>query len=193
MTFYFSQLVMNPRSFVVVTQNTTLYNTRFPPNSRGDYIGKLTSKGKVSLLDFYGSEVWTLKYDTVAPWPAVGTSDRSLVTITTNPTSALNDPAMWRLSTNVGGSPGTDGECFKKIYVMLRSLYHFFGNANRYTKWHSDRNTNGNSKRNSNWSKFFHFRKSIGRGKWIHNYSFCIVYLYFSGILVKKFTYIITL
>lgn len=168
---------MNPRSFVVVTQNTTLYNARFPANSRGDYIGKLTSKGKVSLLDFYGSEVWTLKYDTVAPWPTVGTTDHSIVTITTNPTSALNDPAMWRLSTNVGGSPGSDGGVLV-IYVILRSRNYYWRNSNR----NPDRNPNGNS----NWREFNFRRKSIGRVKWIHNYSFCIDYLYFSSYFVKK-------
>jgi hypothetical protein len=59
-----------------------------------------------------GAVVTSVSYDDTAPWPADGDgSGYSIVPVNSDPAAEPNDPndpAYWRLSAEIGGSPGLD-------------------------------------------------------------------------------------
>ncbi|MGJ8697569.1 MAG: lamin tail domain-containing protein [Verrucomicrobiaceae bacterium] len=74
-----------------------------------DYQGSLDNDGEtITLIDALGFLIDSVTYNDAAPWPLAADGDGySLVRI--SPSSQLpgDDPASWRLSTALGGNPGT--------------------------------------------------------------------------------------
>jgi hypothetical protein len=102
---------LEPGQYVVVVRNVDAFRSRYgtTPLVAGAYAGRLDNGGEVlTLVDFAGATMASFAYDDVAPWPVDADGwGRSLVFAggAVNP----GDPAAWRASAEVGGSPGRAG------------------------------------------------------------------------------------
>ena len=76
----------------------------------GEYSGQLENAGeRITLLNATGDTVITVRYNDRSPWPVeADTLGYSLVSKEVNPTGNPDDPAYWRSSFAVHGSPGSD-------------------------------------------------------------------------------------
>ena len=71
-------------------------------------LGTLNNAGeRITLIDNFGVELDDLTFDDSIPWP-VGADGEGHSMVPRNPTSTISnaDPADWRTSANMGGSPG---------------------------------------------------------------------------------------
>jgi hypothetical protein len=74
----------------------------------GQYEGKLSNRGeRITLLDGAGQHITQVDYGTTAPWPSRAAGQGSSLTLI-DPWADPSDPANWRASTELGGSPGKD-------------------------------------------------------------------------------------
>ncbi len=97
--------------FAVLASNPTNFASRYPGVPiAGVYSGNLANGGEtITLLHAVGTPLFTMIYDDQAPWPqAADGQGFSLVTTKTSTPTDPNDPANWRASTRLGGSPGAD-------------------------------------------------------------------------------------
>ena len=107
-----------PAEFVLVVRNKEAFAHRYGPEAAGrvagQYEGKLANEGEsIRLVDFWTGAIAAFEYHDASPWPTQGDGDGySLVplesALPTQPTGSLNDPANWRPSTEIGGSPARD-------------------------------------------------------------------------------------
>jgi hypothetical protein len=103
-------LTLNPGQRIVVARNPTVFQQAYGPGinlAPGGYGGaNLSNSGEtVTLLGPVGETLQTISYLDDAPWPASADGDgRSLEIV--EPLGNSNDPANWRASTAVGGTPG---------------------------------------------------------------------------------------
>jgi len=100
-----------PGGFYVIGRSQSVFNTRYPGVTlNGIYTGKLSNGGDtITLSTSTGGVIIALTYGDRAPWPAAPDgSGYTLVLSNPNSNPDLNNPANWRASTNVGGSPGAD-------------------------------------------------------------------------------------
>jgi hypothetical protein len=86
----------------------------------GQYEGKLANEGEsIRLVDFWIGAIAEFAYDDAGGWPALADgAGHSLVPLPSalsgqsvganDYSSLLRDPANWRASTSIGGSPGMD-------------------------------------------------------------------------------------
>ncbi len=105
-----------PGGFIVVVKNAAQFTTKYPAvpvaGSYGPATSLKNSGESVVLRDVGGNVVTTVTFGTAAslpPWP--GTPDGggySLVPVSPNSNPNPSNPAYWRASVNVGGSPGAD-------------------------------------------------------------------------------------
>lgn len=96
-----------PGARLVLVSNTTAFLRKYPTvTPYGQYTGQLSNSGEhVALCDSAGQTVLDVDYGDTVPWPA--TADGlgfSLVPV--DPLYTIDDPAAWRASSQVGGSPG---------------------------------------------------------------------------------------
>ena len=98
-----------PGAYLVLIRDFHAYREMHPTAPfHGFYEGKLSNRGEtVRLLDAEGKVITAVTYDTANGWPlsADGKGD-SLVLIDLN--GDPNDPASWRASSTLYGSPGSD-------------------------------------------------------------------------------------
>jgi hypothetical protein len=98
-----------PDQLMVLVRNPAAFAQRYPGvRVDGVYEGQLSNKGEaIRLKDAQGQVVVSLEYDDENGWPvsADGQGD-SLVNIDTP--QDPNNPASWRASTYLNGSPGAD-------------------------------------------------------------------------------------
>jgi hypothetical protein len=117
--FTFSALTLDPDEHVVLVADTAAFQAEYGGAVRvmGEWTGgSLSNSGeKIVLRDDAGNIIHDFNYDTVAPWPvAPAGQGPSLEVIDTE--GDYNDPANWRASAIVGGTPGagvvldTDGD-----------------------------------------------------------------------------------
>jgi len=103
--------VLAPSQFVVLVRNATNFTGRYPGVPiDGVYRGSLANNGeKLALAHAAGTEIVSFSYGTKPPWPAAADGvGFSLAPANPNLNPDPNDPANWRASAHVGGSPGTD-------------------------------------------------------------------------------------
>ena len=102
--------IINPKEFIVLSGGLTKFNDRYGFYPFAEYDGKLDNAGEcISFCQASGDTVFSITYDDTAPWPeAANGTGVSLVPVEINPTGNLNDPANWRTSYVVNGSPGYD-------------------------------------------------------------------------------------
>jgi len=117
--FTFGALTLDPNEHTVLVADTATFQAEYGGAVRvmGEWTGgSLSNSGeKIVLRDDAGNIIHDFNYDTVAPWPvAPAGQGPSLEVIDTE--GDYNDPANWRASAVVGGTPGagvildTDGD-----------------------------------------------------------------------------------
>jgi len=107
---------LDPGQFVLVVRNQEAFTTRYGSDLTeliaGEYSGKLSNGGeKIRLEDFWSGLIAEFSYDDGPDWPqAADGAGHSLVprssALTEPDPQALNDPANWRASAQLHGSPG---------------------------------------------------------------------------------------
>jgi hypothetical protein len=79
--------------FVVLAKNAVRFALKYPGVA----------------VDAFGDTIMSFAYDDDPPWPtSADGGGRSLVPIQPNSNAAPNLSSSWRVSTNLGGSPGAD-------------------------------------------------------------------------------------
>lgn len=112
LTFTFTNgTTLAPGAFAVLVRNPSAFAAKYPSVPiRGVYNGRLDNGGETLTLSHpLGSRVLSVSYDDLAPWPV--TPDDfgfSLVPAEPNSNADPDNPANWRASTFIGGSPGAD-------------------------------------------------------------------------------------
>jgi hypothetical protein len=100
-----------PGHFIVLVNNPAGFTNRYPGLAyHGVYSGKLSNSGEdLRLAHASGATLFALNYGTRSPWPSSpdGTGF-SLVPVNPNLNPDPSNPANWRASSTIGGSPGTD-------------------------------------------------------------------------------------
>lgn len=100
-----------PGEFVVLVSNPFGFASRYPGVPfDGVYTGQLSNSGeRVTLSHAVGTTIFSVRYSDVEPWPVSADGGGfSLVPVNPNLNPAPDDPANWRASSVVGGSPGSD-------------------------------------------------------------------------------------
>jgi Lamin Tail Domain len=100
-----------PNNFALVVSNQSAFNLKYPGTPvTGVYTGHLGNDGDtVTLKDIGGTTIVSCTYSDRSPWPTLPDgSGNSLVPVDPSSNPDPNNPANWRASTNLGGSPGQD-------------------------------------------------------------------------------------
>lgn len=104
--------ILNPDRFIVLASNQYYFNMRYNFIPFGEYQGSLDNSGeRIVLINILQDTIVTIRYNDKEPWPeSADGSGYSLVTKEFNANGDQNDPANWRSSINIHGSPGKDDE-----------------------------------------------------------------------------------
>ncbi|MBN1673693.1 MAG: lamin tail domain-containing protein [Kiritimatiellae bacterium] len=96
-------------AFLVLVRNAAAFAARYPGVAPfGVYGGGLDNGGeRIALLDSDGRTVTALRYNDKAPWPPAADGD-GFSLVATDTAGDQDDPAKWRASNLIGGSPGYD-------------------------------------------------------------------------------------
>jgi len=113
--------------YLVVAINRAAFQMRYPGVTNlapGFFNGQLNNGGeRLSVADPSSNRVFDVTYDNNAPWPeAAAGLGSSLVLV--DPAGPANDPANWRASANLHGSPGEPGGFFVRDVVINEVLAH---------------------------------------------------------------------
>jgi hypothetical protein len=105
-------VVLDAGKFVVLASNSVEFRYRYAFQPFGEYSGQLDNNGeRIVLTSAAGDTVIHVRYNDKAPWPEEPDSlGFSLVSREFNPTGDSDDPAYWRASRLVHGSPGKDDD-----------------------------------------------------------------------------------
>jgi hypothetical protein len=105
-----SGAMINPNQFIVLASNRKDFGARYGFQPFGEYAGQLDNGGeRITLVTSAKDTIFSVKYDDQSPWPETPDGlGYSLVTKEINPTGDLNNPASWRASVSIHGSPGRD-------------------------------------------------------------------------------------
>ncbi|MBN1675798.1 MAG: lamin tail domain-containing protein [Kiritimatiellae bacterium] len=110
-----------PDDIALLVRNEAVFTNRYP-GVKGSvaffdvYPGTLDNGGeRISLLDNAGLTVTAVRYNDKAPWPPTADGD-GFSLVPTDTEGDQDDPAKWRASNLIGGSPGyDDGEPFRVV------------------------------------------------------------------------------
>ncbi|MBN1670390.1 MAG: lamin tail domain-containing protein [Kiritimatiellae bacterium] len=112
----------------LLVANEALFTNRYP-NARsqaalfGQYEGRLDNGGeRLALLDCEGRTVTAVPYNDKAPWPEPADGAGYSLTVV-DPDADPDDPANWRASNLIGGSPGYDDGAPYRV-VISEALAH---------------------------------------------------------------------
>lgn len=100
-----------PGAFVVLVSDPAAFATRYPGvASDGVFSGRLSNAGeRLTLVHAVGTPIFSVRYGDAEPWPvAADGAGFSLVPLQPNLNPDPDNPAHWRASSLVGGSPGRD-------------------------------------------------------------------------------------
>jgi hypothetical protein len=124
-SFVFSEgFVLDPGEFAVVVSNEAAFRDRYPGVVVGGvFTRNLSNRGDVlEILDGREKRMLTVAYDDHPPWP-VGADGWGYSLVPLEPPAA-GDPSAassWRLSSEIGGSPGgDDGAPFARTVTFRR-------------------------------------------------------------------------
>ena len=101
---------IEPNHFIVLASNKQEFNVRYGFTPFGEYSTQLDNGGEtITFVSTPNDTVFSISYSDQAPWPESPDGEGySLVPTEANPTSDQNDPANWRASYSIHGSPGSD-------------------------------------------------------------------------------------
>jgi hypothetical protein len=104
------ETILEPDHFIVLASNRDEFNIRYNFMPYGEYSGQLDNGGEwLTLCDAASDTILAVLYDDNDPWPTSPDGDGySLAPAEINPQGDPNDPAYWRPSYAVHGSPGRD-------------------------------------------------------------------------------------
>jgi len=97
--------------FAVLVRNPEAFAQRYPEVPiAGVYTGALNNAGeRVTLADPEGTPIFSVRYQDALPWPPTADGQGfSLVPIQPNANPDPDNPASWRASAEIDGSPGRD-------------------------------------------------------------------------------------
>ena len=100
-----------PGRFLVLVSNPTAFAAKYPGvRVDGVYSGNLSNQGeKITLDDVSGTNLFSVSYGESSPWPMTADgAGFSLVPVNPNVNPDPSNPANWRASSRIGGSPGSD-------------------------------------------------------------------------------------
>jgi len=102
--------LLAPGNFVVLAKEASKFTHKYKLKPDGVYIRNLGNEGdSVVLHDPFNKTIITVNYDDKHPWPqGDGISKYSITLINPEAGTQMNNPANWRLSKRLGGSPGMD-------------------------------------------------------------------------------------
>lgn len=113
---------VGPGQFVVLVSDRTAFASKYPGvHVDGVYQGKLANSGETVILwHAAGTPLFSVHYDTQAPWPvAADGTGFSLVSLNPNLNPDPNNASNWRASSTVGGSPGADDSAPNVLPVWI--------------------------------------------------------------------------
>ncbi len=116
---------LDPGAFAVLVKNPELFAQRYPGRPvAGVYSGHLSNSGeRLTLVHATGTPIFSVAYGARPPWPqAADGQGFSLVPVQANANAAPDDPANWRASSAVGGSPGSDDPSAGIVPVVINEL-----------------------------------------------------------------------
>ena len=102
---------LDPGAWVVLVADPVAFASRYPGVAiDGVYGGRLSNSGeRLTLSHAVGTTIFSVRYGDAEPWPvAADGAGFSLVPVNPDWNPEPDDPARWRASTMVGGSPGRD-------------------------------------------------------------------------------------
>jgi hypothetical protein len=104
--------LMDPGSFIVLASNRQRFGERYGFEPFGEFTGQLDNNGeRIVLLNAAGDTVLDFRYGDRSPWPAEADGPGfSLAAAKINPAGDPADPAYWKASAAIHGSPGRDDE-----------------------------------------------------------------------------------
>jgi len=96
--------------FIVLASDNNYFYSRYDFMAFGEYSGKLNNDGELLVMVKNTNDtVSAITYNDGNDWPQLPDGDgNSLVPVVYNPINDQNDPADWRASYLIGGSPGAD-------------------------------------------------------------------------------------
>jgi hypothetical protein len=105
-----------PGAFYVIASSAAFFAQRYQRSPDGDFARVLDNKGEsIILQDAKGNVITKVAFETAPPWPASADgAGYSLVPVESNPTGDAADPAKWKASKCIGGTPYSDdatGSC----------------------------------------------------------------------------------
>ncbi|MCA9260593.1 MAG: lamin tail domain-containing protein, partial [Planctomycetales bacterium] len=105
---------LDPGEYLVIARDPMVFETVYGSGINvlptGYATANLSNGGEtITLLTSSGTEVFSVAYDDVAPWPTEPDGAGPSLEII-DPYGDPNDPANWRASALDGGSPGSSGE-----------------------------------------------------------------------------------
>ena len=112
---------------LVLARSSARFHEKYPAVTPAGEWGQSTALENagetVTLVNSFGRAVFQVTYGDQAPWPSSPDGDgNSLVPVQPNSNPAPSDPAYWRASTNLGGSPGSDDPAPVVSPVLITEL-----------------------------------------------------------------------
>lgn len=116
---------LGPGQFVVLVHNPTNFANRYPDvRVDGVYTHNLANGGeRITLVHAVGTPIFSVAYHDQPPWPTGADGQGfSLVPVNPNVNVDPDNPASWRASSLVGGSPGSDDPPADIIPVVVNEV-----------------------------------------------------------------------
>ncbi|HDQ46191.1 MAG TPA: T9SS type A sorting domain-containing protein, partial [bacterium] len=104
--------ILHAQAFIVLASDMAQFSSRYGLVPFGRYEGNLDNGGeRIVLVSASGDTLFSVRYDNRDPWPGEAAGQgRSLVPVEFNPSGDQSDPASWRASLLLHGSPGKDDD-----------------------------------------------------------------------------------
>jgi hypothetical protein len=111
---FYDDTPLKPQEFIVLASNGRSFRDRYGFWPDATYDGQLDNSGeRLVLVSATGDTICSFEYGDGSDWPESPDGDgNSLVPVDFNPTDTQDNPAGWRASHKIGGSPGTDDKLY---------------------------------------------------------------------------------
>jgi len=123
-----SASLIYPGDFMVLASNKNEFVKRYKFEPDGEYDAQLNNGGEtITLVTAASDTILSVSYNDKSPWPeSPDGGGTSLVPKALNPTGDQNNPANWRASLYINGSPGRDDVVISKVESSDSGAPHHF-------------------------------------------------------------------